>query len=81
MKCYEVKKGNDPDSYGRVMMAIEGESVRIEAAEKALVDECFISTQCAEEGDKDGDLIIFYIVDRTDVADFRAAWKKAKAVS
>ncbi len=81
MKCYEVKKGYDPESYGKAMMAIEGPLSRINAAEKALVDEGFTSTQCAEDGDKDGDLTIFYVVRRDAVSEFRSAWKKVKAAA
>jgi hypothetical protein len=79
MKCIELKKSDSGITWGKVLMAIEGEKSRIEAIEAKLIDEGFTSTQCAEDGDKDGDLAIFYVVNRDEVADFRKAWKTVKA--
>lgn len=78
MKVYEIKKGEAEIQRGRVLMAIEGPESQIEAVEAKLVEADFDSTDCAEDGDKDGDMVIFFVVDRWDIKAFREEFKKAK---
>lgn len=81
MKAFEVVKGHadvKKCTYGRVMMAIEGEDSRIAHVYKAMKEDGFDSTDCAEEGDKDGTTAYFFIVDRADKEHFMKMWKVHK---
>ena len=78
MKAYEVKKGDVEIQRGRVMMAIEGAEDAVATLTKAMSFNGYASTQCAEYGDKDGEIIEYFMIARTDKADFMSTYKANK---
>lgn len=81
MKAFEVAKGAARGvlTHGRVMMAIEGEDSRIAKVYKDMkADGFFDSTDCAEEGDKEGTTAYFFMIDRADKEHFIKMWKVHK---
>lgn len=60
------------------MMAIDDQESEIRKVE-AILNTQFSSTKYEEEGDKVGEISISYIIDRSEKADFMAAYKIAKA--
>jgi len=77
-KAYEVKKGDAEIKRGLVMMAIEGPSELVETISKALEAEGYASTKCSDEGDNDGEIIEYFMISRTNKADFMHTYKTAK---
>ena len=79
MKVAELKKGTAEIKRGLVMMYIEGEASRCEEISKHMHTEYgYKDTDCADEGKKEGDLAIYFIIDRDEVEHFRASFKAAK---
>ena len=78
MKAYEVSKNNAGIHRGRVMMAIEGKAYSVELLSNAMVDNGFPSTQCADIGDKDGEIIEYFMISRADKKDFMNTYKANK---
>ncbi|VGQ11584.1 hypothetical protein SB5439_04969 [Klebsiella variicola] len=79
MKVQEIKKGAADIKRGLVMMAIEGEESRCEKLAKHMYTAYgYRDTSCADEGDKEGDLVIYFVIDRDEVEHFRASFKAAK---
>lgn len=78
MKAYEVKKGDVEMDRGRIMMAIEGEQHCVEQIVEAMKSEGYYSTQCSEYGDKDGDMIEYFIIGRGNKNDFVQTYKSFK---
>lgn len=73
----EVPKGEYNERNGRVMMSVEGSADFIRYAEK-LLDERWDSAQVEEEGKHEGEIGLFYIVDRGDKSAFMDHWKQIK---
>lgn len=78
MKVYEVKKGETDIERGRVMMAIEGTESKVQLIVELMKNEGYYSTQCAEYGDKDGELIEYFMISRADKSDFLKTYKNFK---
>lgn len=80
MKAFEVTKNEARSvlTHGRIMMAVEGGSVKVMQIVKTLKLEGYNFTDCAEEGDKEDEIAVFFVVDRTKKADFMSDYKKAK---
>lgn len=78
MKAYEVPKGEAEIKRGRVMMAVEGAQERVEKIAAYLKTIGYPSTNCSERGDKDGDIVEFFMIDRADKADFLAGYNSAR---
>lgn len=76
MKVYEVKKGHN-ETRGYVMMAVEGIEADVIKVGKILDTE-FENSDYEEEGDKEGTVVYFWCVERSDVAYFRQQYKEAK---
>ncbi|HCI6749264.1 TPA: hypothetical protein NPP60_004933 [Klebsiella variicola subsp. variicola] len=79
MKVAEIKKGTAEIKRGLVMMAVEGAEERCEKIVADLNDQGYPDTSCQEEGDNEGDIVIYFVIDRLEVANFRAAFRAAKA--
>ncbi len=77
MRAFEVKK-DACFQRGRIMMAIDGREDAVRKVEK-LLNEDFRNTQCEEEGERDGEISITYVIDRSEKKDFMLAYKIAKA--
>ncbi len=78
MKAYEITKGTAEIARGRVMMAIEGEESKVAQIVEAMQNEGYYSTQCADIGDKDGEIIEYFIIARNDKKDFVQTYKSFK---
>jgi hypothetical protein len=82
MKAYEVVKGSAKGAltHGRIMMAIEGEGSKVRNAVQAMLEDGFFDayTDCAEEGDKEGEVAHFFVIDRNDKPYFMARWRVNK---
>lgn len=78
MKAYEISKNEADIPRGRVLMAIEGVELAVEAIVKAMASEGYLSTKCAEFGDKDGEIIEYFVIGRSSKADFMATYKNFK---
>jgi hypothetical protein len=59
-------------------MAIEGNAYSVELISKAMVDNGFPSTQCADIGDKDGEIIEYFMISRANKKDFMNIYKTNK---
>lgn len=79
MKAYEVAKNGSRSvmTHGRIMMAIEGEEIEIQSVVQAMLEDGFFDqyTNCAEEGDKEGEVAHFFVIDRNEKPYFMARWK------
>jgi hypothetical protein len=78
MKAYEITKGSAEIARGRVMMAIEGVEAKIAQIVEAMQSEGYYSTQCADVGDKDGEIIEYFVIARADKKDFVQTYKSFK---
>ena len=78
MKAYEITKGTAEIARGRVMMVIEGKESKVAQIVEAMQSEGYYSTQCADMGDKDGDIIEYFIIARNDKKDFVETYKSFK---
>lgn len=80
MKAFEVAKNEARSvfTHGRIMMAVEGEESKVAAIVNLLKQEGFVSTDCAEEGDKEGEIAHFFMVDRQDKAYFMQQFRLIK---
>lgn len=78
MKAYEISKNEADIPRGRVLMAIEGVEAAVEAIVKAMASEGYLSTQCAEFGDKDGEIVEYFVIGRANKADFMNTYKMCK---
>ena len=81
MKIYEVSKGDAGIRRGLVMMAIEGHQEAIQAIKDGLEASGYPSTDCADYGDNDGDLIEYFMISRSSVADFRSCYRNIKSTA
>jgi hypothetical protein len=77
MKAFEVKKGQAGIEHGRVMMAIEGPEAKITAINEVLRAD-FRSCDYVEEGEREGEVAYFFMVDRSEKESFMIRWKEAK---
>ncbi len=79
MKAFEVAKNEARSvlTHGRIMMAIEGEEAEIQNVVQAMLEDGFFDayTNCAEEGDKEGEVAHFFVIDRNEKPYFMARWK------
>jgi len=78
VRAYEITKGFADIPRGRVMMAIEGNAYSVELLSKTMVDKGFPSTQCADIGDKEGEIIEYFMIARADKKDFMNTYKSNK---
>jgi hypothetical protein len=78
MKAYEITKQAADIQRGRVLMAIEGEASAVEIMSGLLSADGYTSTQCAEIGDKEGEIIEFFVISRSDKSDFMQVYKSLK---
>lgn len=78
MKAYEVKKGDVEIARGRVMMAVEGAPEQVERITAELEINGYRSTKCSDVGDKDGEIIEYFMISRSDKKDFMDTYKSSK---
>ena len=78
MNLTEIKKGEADIQRGKVLMAIEGEEQKVMTLVKTLKGLGYEFTDCAEESECGELIVVFFIVDRLDVKDFRVAYKANK---
>lgn len=76
-RATEMTKGDGAERDGRLLMSVEGPEDFMRYAEKQL-DKDFTNSQTEEAGEKEGDIALFYGVDRGDKSVFMAAWKQIK---
>jgi hypothetical protein len=81
MRAYEITKGFADIPRGRVMMAIEGHADSVELLSEAMVANGYPSTQCADIGDKDGEIIEYFMIARADKKDFMNTYKSNKEIT
>lgn len=81
MKIYEVKKGEADIRHGLVMMAIEGSESAIQALSIGLEYSGFSSTRCADPSDKDGWIIEYFMVRRSDLPEFKINFSVLKSIA
>jgi len=77
-RATEMTKGEGAERDGRLLMSVEGPEDFMRYAEKEL-DKDFTNSQTEEAGEKEGDIALFYGVDRGDKSLFMAAWKQLKS--
>ncbi len=78
MNLTEIKKGDADIKRGNVMMAIEGAESKVMVMVRSLEAAGYPFTNCAEESDDGEGIVVFFVVDRRDVQQFRADYKAAK---
>lgn len=78
MKAYEISKNEADIPRGRVMMAVEGLEDSVAAIVKEMELAGYPSTQCADVGDNDGEIIEYFMIARANKADFMNNYKAAK---
>ena len=78
MRLYEVAKQGAEIRRGLVLMALEGAELAVQGVTQGLEASGFPSTQCAEHGDKAGDMVEFFSVRRSDLAEFKAVYRTIK---
>jgi hypothetical protein len=78
MKLYEVSKHGADIRRGLVLMALEGSADAVDMVAQGLGASGFPSTQCAEHGDKEGDMVEFFSVRRSDLAEFKSIYRTLK---
>lgn len=74
----EMTKGQDAERDGRLLMALEGPEDFIRYADEKM-RELYESAGYEEEGAKEGDIVIFFGVNRGDKSVFMKDWKQVKA--
>ena len=78
MRLYEVAKQGAEIRRGLVLMALEGTEQAVQGVAQGLEASGFPSTQCSEHGDKVGDMVEFFAVRRSDLAEFKAVYRTIK---
>lgn len=83
MKCSEVAKNylhseDYRDDWGRIMIAVEGKAADVEKVTEKLKENWTFSN-CEEEGDKEGDIVHIWCINRSEKKDFMFDYKNAKA--
>lgn len=78
MNLTEIKKGQTDIQRGKVLMAIEGQEQQVMVVVQALKALGYEFTDCAEESECGELIVVFFVVDRLDVKDFRMAYKASK---
>ena len=78
MKLYEVSKHGADIRRGLVLMAIEGSAEAVDMVAQGLTSAGFPSTQCAEHGERAGEMVEFFSVSRSDLAEFKAVYRALK---
>lgn len=77
-RATEETKGEGEERDGRIMMSIEGPRDFIEWAEKDLAQD-FNSLQSEGEGKNEGEIGLYFSLDRADKPQFMERWKQLKA--
>lgn len=77
MKAYEVRK-DDCAKRGRIIMAVEGPELAVEAIVSVLDNAGYLSTKCNDAGDSDGEVIEYFVINRSDKSDFMRTYKTSK---
>ena len=78
MKAYEISKNNADIPHGRVLMAIEGEENSLNVLVNALSENGYASTKCSDIGDKEGEIIEYFMIARQNKKDFMLTYKTLK---
>jgi hypothetical protein len=78
MRAYEIPKNGAEIRRGLVMMAIEGAHEVIQVVRAGLESSGFPSTDCGDYGDKDGDIIEYFMVSRSDLPEFKMHFRSLK---
>lgn len=78
MNLTEIKKGQTDIQRGKVLMAIEGQEQQVMVVVQALKALGYEFTDYAEESECGELIVVFFVVDRLDVKDFRMAYKASK---
>ena len=78
MRVYEVPKGESGIRHGLVMMAVEGVEDVVQGVAQGLEASGFPSTACSDYGDKMGEVIEYFMVNRSEVSEFKAIFRHLK---
>ena len=78
MRAYEISKNNADIPRGRVLMAIEGEENSLNVLVNALSKNGYESTKCSDIGDKEGEIIEYFMIARENKKDFMLTYKTLK---
>lgn len=78
MRIKEIKKGTAEIKRGHVLMSVEGPIEGVEAVQAIMKSAGWEDSSCIDEIE-DGVYSLTYVVDRNEVADLKAEFKRAKA--
>lgn len=77
MRAFEVAKNGADIQRGRVMMCVEGERESVYKVDEGLA-EFYSSCDYEEEAEKDGEISVFFMIDRDEKKDFMSLYKTLK---
>jgi hypothetical protein len=77
MKIFEVPKNEAEIKRGLILIGIEGSDFEVESVTK-LISQSYPSTNCSDVGDKEGNVIEYFCINRSDKPHFINLYKKAK---
>lgn len=78
MRLYEIAKTGAEIRRGLVMMCLEGLPEEVRAVRCALESRGYPSTECTEEGEREGEVAEFFMVRRAELGEFRWTYKDMK---
>lgn len=79
MNVSEIPKNGADIARGRILLAIEGLACDVQAITEGLKQQGWKYSDCEEEGERAGDLVGFWCIDRSEKQDFIADYKNEKA--
>jgi hypothetical protein len=77
MKIFEVAKAEAEIRRGLILIGIEGPQAKVESVSK-IISQTYPGTNCSEMGDKEGSLIDYFCINRSDKQHFVSLYKAAK---
>ena len=77
MKIFEVAKAEAEIQRGLIIIAIEGPQAKVESVSK-IISQTYPSTNCSDMGDKEGSVIDYFCINRSDKQHFVSLYKAAK---
>jgi len=78
MKIFEVPKNEAEIKRGLILIGIEGSEFEVESVTK-LISKSYPSTNCSDVGDKEGYVIEYFCINRSDKSHFVNLYKTAKS--
>lgn len=77
MRIKEIKKGQAEIERGQVLMSVEGSLEEVEAVQIILNEQGYKDSACLDEIE-DEVYALYFVMERSEVANFKSAFKKAK---